>query len=364
MKVPDQPYTLAGFLGYIRDHHDLVFEEDERKKWLKVYTVLHNFSDWQAELFSEAELRKMGDLSEIQLTRDSEIAEGGRDERYYAIEFRKGLLLFFTSAIQEGFEATLGTRIRKTRGVTQAWISPPLFQRVWQSVLERHGGYVYRFTSRRAPLDDTPARLRPAYKRRFSYTGDDGTQVVKELQAEYGVTPESMYLRISPDLVVQLTNLGLFSAREISPLALEIFFGILTMTMDELISTKTTSERLSFDVANMLGEASLPLVASIVAGKIALGTKPLTADLVDDFVSNAEDFSFLDTRVKEGSLGYSATVVDEVKGSVFDVSVTESEISLIPKYNWTFESFIGFLKAVREQLDERATLSLWGGPEG
>jgi hypothetical protein len=173
-----------------------------------------------------------------------------------------------------------------------------------------------------------------------------------------------MYLRITPSLVIQITRSGFFAAKEILPPALEIFLGVLSTVKDELLETKSKSESLRFETPNILGEASLPRVASITAGQILLQGRPLSADVVREFVSNAEDFSFTDYHMIEGSMAFSSTVVDEVKGSVFDISMTEREITMIPKYNTTFESFIGFLNAVREQLDEQATLSIWGLREG
>ena len=365
MKIPYQEYTLESFIQFLKENHDNVFDEEERKKWLKVYGVLHNLEDWRTRLFAPNETRKLGELTEVKIPK-GDVAESNRttDEFYYAVEYRKGLLLFFTSAIQESYKATLEERIQRTRGVTEAWISPGLFQQVWQSTLERYGGYVYRFTSRRAALDDTPARIRPNYSRRFSYTGDDGTQVAKELQDSYGVTPESMYLRIDPSLIVQITNACFFSAREISQVAIQVLFNMLEIVADELLLTKTTSESLRYEIGNMLGEPALPRVASVTAGQIALRGGPLNASMVQEFINNAEDFSFLDQYTKEGSLAFSATVIDEAKGSVFDVSMSENDITMVPKFNTTFESFITFLKAVRDQLDERASLRVWGLTEG
>ena len=359
MRIPEAEYSFESFLEYIKENHDSVYEDEERKKWLKVHTVLHALDDWKSRLFAPSEIRHFGEITEIVIARDKE-----QQESYYAAEYAEGLLIFFSSAVLESYEATLGDRIRKNRGVTRAWISPGLFQTVWQSILSGHDGYVHRFTSRRGSLDDTPSRIRPNYKRRFSYTGNDGTQVVKELQNEYGVAPESMYLRINPELTIQVTTSGYFAAREITPEALTIILESVEMVKDELLETKETSESLRFEVASMLDEETSPRVAAVTAGRIGLRGRPLSAGTVEEFMRNAEDFSFIDFHLKEGSLGFSAAVVDEVKGSVFDVSMTEKEITMIPKYNTTFESFIDFLRTVREQLDEQATLKVWDLPEG
>jgi len=171
-------------------------------------------------------------------------------------------------------------------------------------------------------------------------------------------------MRISPSLTIQMTNSGFFAAREITPEALTILLECIEMIEEELLATKETSESLRFDVMNILGRDALPRIASVTAGRIELKGRPLSAVTLREFMENTEGFSFLDVHLREGSLGFSAAVVDEIKGSVFDVSMSEADITMIPKYNTTFESFIGFLRTVREQLDEQATLKVWGLPEG
>lgn len=364
MRVPDGDYTLATFVEYLLANHDTIFDEDERKKWLKVHGMLHHLGDWKRSLFEESEVRDFGEMAEITINREKLDDGDGREEVYYAGEYRPGFLLFFTSAIQEGYVKTLGSRVRRSRGITEAWIAPLLFQEVWQSILENYGGFVYRFTSRRASLDDTPSRLRPSYSRRISYTGDDGTQAVKELQTEYGVTPESMYLRINPTLILQVTNAGFFAAREITPLVFRILQTILDTTTEELLRTKEVSEGMKFEVESMLGQPDLPLVASITTGRIDLNSKPLSSPAIREFMENAEGFSFIDAYLREGSLGFSAIVVDEAKDTVFDVSISDGMVTMVPKHNTTFESFLSFYRAVTEHLAENATLSIGGAREG
>lgn len=356
LKVPYGNYTFDSFLECLRRNCETVFGEEEKKKWFKVHTVLHTLKDWKRGIFSESEVRDFGDVAEITIVREGNFEEEGKEEVFYGVEYEPGLVLFFTSAILEGYEKTLERRIDRTRGATQAWISSTLFQMVWQSILEHNGGYVHRFTSRRGPLDNTPALTRPSYERRINYTGEDGTQAVKELQTQYGVSPESMYLMIRPDLQVQITNRGFFSAKAASPMGLDILLQFLDLTTGELLESRRETARIRFDVLNAHGDSSLPHVASITAGRITLHGSLLTADLVREFFAKSEEFSFLDTYLEEGSLGASATVVDEIKGSVFDISMTEKEVTLVPKYNTTFESFFLFFRSVAEQLDEGATL--------
>ncbi len=360
MLVPADDYSLDSFVTYLKDNREEVFEEYETKKWLKVHIILHNLDDWPSQLFVGEEVNDFGEISEVNLEREDSSPSTRTRERFYVHEYRSGLLLFFSSTIREGYQKTVLRRIERTRGVTEAWIPPMLFQQVWGRMIEEHGGYVYRFMSRRGSLDDTPAQIRPQHKRRFNYTGDDGTETLKELQELYGVLPQSLYVQVRPDLKIQLKSQGFFSAQEITHEAFSILFEILEQVQEELLQTKQISQRLKYEVRPVLGRTDGPQVASVTAGQIRLYGEDLTPEAVEGFISDMAGFSFLDRSLVEGSLGFSATVVDELKGSVFNVSMSEDEILLIPKHETTFESFLSFYRGVAEQLDDRASLRVWG----
>jgi hypothetical protein len=66
------------------------------------------------------------------------------------------------------------------------------------------------------------------------------------------------------------------------------------------------------------------------------------------------EFSFIDTSIREGSFSFSATVVDDIKGTVFGLSGSTDRMILVPMHRTTFESFIRFYKLVIESLDEEA----------
>ena len=73
----------------------------------------------------------------------------------------------------------------------------------------------------------------------------------------------------------------------------------------------------------------------------------------------ASKFAFIDVFVMQGSLDFSATVIDKQKGSIFDISVDESNILLIPKHETTYESFLNFYRAVVETFDRKATFQVY-----
>jgi hypothetical protein len=82
---------------------------------------------------------------------------------------------------------------------------------------------------------------------------------------------------------------------------------------------------------------------------------PETTFEVDEDIES--DFSFVDAYVSETPLIFNATVIDELKGTVFGISGVENEIALIPKHRTSFESFIKFFSIIAENFDEGAELT-------
>lgn len=373
MQIPRQEYTTETFIQYLKENSEKVFEDDTRKKWLKIYCLLISDDTWHKTLFTQNEIEEMGGVFKITPSPKSESDEDvspddsnddradtddyshGTEEIYYAIEYSPGLLLLFTTANDGKYRASLGDRVEKCRGIAPMWIRPNLFKLFWKKNIEENGGFVYRFMSRRRLLDDTPSRLRGEVKRRFNYTGDDGTQTIEELEEMYGVTPESVYIQVSENLKVHLTNDGFFSAQEASSTAITTFLEYLDEIKEPILKTEKISKSLKFDVVSE--EVSDLKFASITAGIIKLPNKDIDEYAVNKLRAELEkNFSFIDLHVETGSLSFAATVIDENKSSVFDISGCESEIVIVPKYMVTFESLLKFYRGVTESLDKEAEL--------
>jgi len=357
VQLPEGTYTKPAFIDYLLENGEEVAPPDPRHRWLKVYTILSADIKWKDDLFANEEIRELGEITEIRL-RPGRRPEEKRDENYYVMEHAPGLFLFFTTAIKEHYETTLGERLRRTRGITPLWSSPAVFDRQWKYLLSETGGFVQRFMSRRASTDEATGIVRPHYSRRFNYTGDDGTEVMEELREDYGVLPRSIYVKVGAELTVHLTNDGLFSAKIMSRQAFELFFGMMALVRDQVLGLKQTSQDLSYRVESFTeGIAASPRVAAVQAGVIRLVANQLSPDAMihlRDQLNKGGEFSVIDEQLTQGSMGFAATIVDERKGSVFNISASERQIVLVPKYNYTFESFIRFYRAVAEIADSNA----------
>lgn len=351
MKIEERDYSREEFIDYLINHSEEIFEDDKRKRWLKIYCLLISDNKWQDSLFKSDEIIKMGDIFKVIIKSEVDNSE---EWQYYILEYYPGLLLMYTTATDQEYRDSLGRRILKNKGITRMWMRPQLFKTMWKGILMETGGFVYRFTSRRGLFDNTPCKLRPSYKRRFSYTGDDGTETIAEIEELYGAMPESIYMEIDENLKIHITNDGLYSAQEISANALNLFYKYLDEIIDSILDMRYVSTSLRFDV---ISEANLKTV-SIEAGIIRLKEREVDAIVAEKLMESLEDFSFIDIHMETGSLSLTATVIDELKESIFNINASESQILIVPKIRTTFESFINFYRGVVESVDETAEFSL------
>lgn len=351
MQITEKAYTIEEFKNYLIDNSDEIFEGDTRRRWLKIYCILVSDESWQSTLFSNHELIKMGEIFKAIWKAEGEDDD---EEPYYIMEYCPGLLLLYTTATIQDYGKTLGRRIERSLGATKMWMKPKLFEIFWKGILEETGGFIYRFTSRRGPLDTNPCKIRPDYRRRFNYTGDDGTQTLAELEELYGAAPESIYMEINKNLKIHITNDGLYSAQEISADAMNLFFKHLDEIKDSILEMRTVSKSMKFEVVS---EFDIRTV-SIESGVIKLRDSVVDYVMAEKMMDALEEFSFIDLNLEAGSVSLTATVVDEMKGSIFNINASESQILIVPKIRTTFESFIGFYRGIVESVDEYAEFSL------
>lgn len=363
MNIPDSEYSKEEFKEYLIDHSDEIFSDDVRRKWLKIYCVLSD-ENWKKNLFHEKEITRLGEIYRITPTRDTddEADEFGEkvtsndieEEVYYLEEYVPGLLLIYTTANKEQYNKDLGKRIRKSIGTYQMWMKPDIFKEYWRGIIEETKGHVYYFTSRRSVKDTKNCQIRPYYNRRLNYTGEDATQTLEELEELYGVIPVSVYIKITHGLKIHITNEGLFSAQKPSSKALNIFFHHLEKIISKIMDISNTTKSFKYNVVEIDTNFKL---ASFAIGEIQLEREldEVIASQISDYF---DGFSFIDTHIEKGSLSFTATVYDEKKGSVFNISASESRILMIPKFRYTFESFIDFYRNVVEIIDDEARISL------
>ena len=390
MKVAEKEFSLPEFLNYLTENSSEAFKDEGRRRWLKIYCILVTAQSWKNVLFEPGELEQMGEVYRFRPRNwtveapSKEEAESGDSERddeddgevlaigpaeeedggttptdepetYYVAEYRSGLLLLFSTASNESYRRDLGNRIDRSKGATRMWMRPNVYSAFWRGILEETNGYVYYFTGKRRSSRDTPCRIRPNYLRRMNYSGDDANSAIDELREMYGVNPETIYMMVDPSLKLHIQNDGFYAAQVPSPKAVALFLGHLNAVLDEILETSDTSKSLEFEIVDTFSDLK---TASITAGRIHLRDTEIDEGAIESMIHSMTDFSFIDTDISVGSLGMTSTVIDEKKESVFDISATERDIFIVPKFRFTFESFYTFYRGVVETIDEHAEFAV------
>lgn len=158
----------------------------------------------------------------------------------------------------------------------------------------------------------------------------------------------------------------------------DILLELIERIVDEQVRIRNTSEKFNVQAKNISAGGREIRIQRITAGKITLPKTILSQLMIDRMFhpsdsydigeSEMEDeemaetekrFSFVDTYVKEGPLVFAATVIDEDKRTVFGISGSDREMTIIPKHRITFESFIRFYDLVTLSFDYDADLTLF-----
>jgi hypothetical protein len=367
LRIPASQYSLRSFLDYLSENAGEIFETESEGKWLKSYLLYVN-DDWQS-LFLQHSLQKMGDVWHFT------IADEERSADYYVYEWKPGLILCFTGSTKEDYEKTLRRFVTEKRGISEAWISPPLFENLKNHVLTKYSATMYSFISRRSRFSEAIAKIgRQEYNRRMSYSGEDASDVLKETQLMYGTISTRMDFRIGSDKI-QLNRNGMVLIRDVNESTISILLDIIGSVSEELSTIRITSGRFKTSTRTIGLTEHQIIVPTLVAGKITVPNAKFDVKTVkmlfgeaknevdlgksDEETDEFSDFSFIDTYVSDDAVSFSATVVDDRKGTVFGLSAYNGELALIPKYRTTFESFVRFYETIAEDVDGDAHLTMF-----
>ncbi len=357
MKIPPEEYDLDSFIQYVLFHWDEIRDEDKFREELKAICVLTSRSDWIENFLirGEKNVKQFGRIFEITLPYKDRF-ETQKDAVYYAYhDYARNLVtLFTTTDLTDGFRKTADKIIRKTPNIWNLWIRPTFFDKIENLVLAKHPEeQISYFSANRKSFSLIPCQIRPT-DRSIQYRGKDGSETLHEFQHYYGVFPTVVEYNMN-DIVLRVNAEGVFTLKTVNRETFDLFQELLYEIVSEILDLMKTAEELTFSSEKLETERKVLTIPCIEPGEIQMETK-LTMEDAKAMLSFMEKkgFSAIDAMIDEGSLSLSATVTDS-KGSVFDISASESRITLIPKYRTSFDSFLRFFEFITENIDQMAT---------
>lgn len=241
---------------------------------------------------------------------------------------------------------TLLPVIESTPNLHYLWLPPTHFDALKDKILKNKGAYLTYFHGKRLDSTNKDCR-RPRFSRDIRYKGDDAKNAIEEFKFEYGVLPQSIEFVIPDVAKFRINKKGHYA----------LFKGelsyFLTNVIDDFI------QRVARDNKEMENARySITKKDQIDV----LESKKVTFELehsmgfaeFEDFISvmKNNDFGSYNIRLLEGSVIFSANIVDEKKKNIFSVTSNGKQFTVIPKYNSSFTSIMRFHKFLIEQVDE------------
>ena len=358
-------FSFESFLRYLSEDLNSVFRDLEQRNWLKVDLVTAT-DNWQ-QLFQDHNMEKRGEVYYFQMGTNNNPVE------YYVYEIKAGLLIFFSLSKREEYNSTLKTFIRHTRGITNMWFPFTTFESTINFITTRYSANIYSFTARRTLSPNYPAKIRGNVSRYIRYSGSDAGRALSELREIYGVLPTTVDFKIGHDKL-RIKNDGFILIRNINFEILRIVEEIIDQAIAEPIRLRDISKQVLYTAESKWHNFT---ISKLMSGKITFDANldvPYIQQLFrshgDDGMNGIEEdvelprFSFIATKISEHPLSYSATVVDEDKGTVFGISGSSNRLILVPKHKTAFESFINFYRLINESVDESSNLHLFNEQYG
>lgn len=362
MIINEGKYTLKSFCNHLIENSNNLFEDVLRNQ-LKIILLLTETDNWKDYFIRDEiegcfkETSEMGDITKL----EKEYLDSRGDTKiadYYATYYNNSILILFTAVTEEGIEKTLNPIVEKRPGICKMYIYPQNFEGIKDFILSnKENANILSFKAFRKP-DVIKGEIRPEITdREISYKGRDGKETLKEFRKYYGVIPTRMEFEIE-NCHLKIEDDGRFLIYTINEDTFNLIFELVELILIEILNIKNISQKIRFKlIKKQSGELELE-IPEINAGEISLSYK-INASIVEDMIENIKTFSFVDVSIKEGSLSFSISVIDEFKQSVFNLSGSEDTIVIIPKYKSYFDSFMRFYHYFTENIDENSVLSLY-----
>ena len=349
--------TFNSFLEQLAENPSSVFTNLGQRKWLKIDLITYDGS-WQS-LFEPYDLEKQNEMYYFKMQQRKVVVE------YYVYEIETGILIFFSMSNRKDHNTLLNRFIKRTRGITNLWSPFNSFDDTIRFITSKYQAKIYSFTAHNMGSSKLTARIRSDVNRSIKYSGNDSNYSLGELRENYGVLPFMVDFKIESSKI-RITNNGFLLIRNVNLKILRIVEEIIAQSIIEPNRLCNISKQILCKHEKWNGFK----IPKIMSAKIVFNKNPDTVIINELFKTsnfnkfeenvNLPRFSYINANLSDTPLlNYSATAVDEDKGTIFGVSGNSKQLVLIPKHKITFESFFNFYRLINEVIDESSVFLLF-----
>lgn len=351
---------ISGIPETYEDFCRLIVKKENR--YLKILCILTNYESWkppERSLELDYFFRKHGfSIKEFGEGRklSTEYYDRLKDEtipvEYYAYVRSPRLLLCFSTAPAKAIEYTMKP-IFKENGIYYLWLPPSTFEEIRRVVLSDHPyAKITFFSGSRTPSTGFECEIRPDYSRSITYHGEDGMEALKEFTYYYGILPETVGFRVPGVADFQIKHTGMFTLISGD---LNFLFKIIEKAIISTVRIRNIVETSRFDLFP-LETAKKKLQVPYIVPWIIDFSRPFDYDDCENLIQvlAKNDFALYNYVLMSGSVILDSTVADELKKSVFTISMNSNRMVISPRYDTTFDSFLRFLQIITENFDPQA----------
>lgn len=282
---------------------------------------------------------------------------------YFYLDKENKMLYSFTDVKINIIKKIFGKIVNYEPNIYSLFIGASAFYHIIRKIndIDETSECVY-FTAKHLPTYVTKGKNRPTKERTFVYYGTDGDGVdtLFELRDSYGVLPRIMRFRMRDIGVLEIQNIGVFTAykeynSEMSRMKLleiiELMVGRILKQKQILVDSKYTL----IPIKTKYRTFNVPQIKPWL---IKFGSN-FDDDAMDNIFDILKDEDFpIYNYVSEtgGSFRISGMVADGRKNSSFSVRINNEGMLVAPLENCNFDTFMRFYEMVVEYFDPQSEI--------
>lgn len=348
-------------LGEIKGSHEL----DSSIHTLKIYCL--NSELTKEELFYQIKIlygestKFIDDFSVTKLT-----SKSPEDEiTFYSYKDPKNPVIFILSITGKSkIDLAVDKLIKGLPKTYYLWMPLSIFDKLKEEIIDLYDKEEVRidsFSGIRKKHYGLSCDLRPHIERKMLYEGPDGLEVLREVNKLYGVLPRKIGFIINSKIQFSVDHRNTFIIKKGFPY-LGYILNIINLSLEKYSGIQKVLEEVRLEEIEKEGFIDF----NVKPLKLSFSSEKTREDLITFFKLLEADehgegrYCILDPLIVEGSLYFSAMVLDSNKESLFSISGDKNEINILPYSNCGKDSLSRFYEQIDTNLDVNTSISKHG----
>lgn len=275
---------------------------------------------------------------------------------YVFFDDRNHIPLFLTDAKKsDEIPDILFDYLKKTRDLSNLWISPHIMKEIKDDLITQHEDLIITyFSAKRSPNTRTSSHYRANVERSIIYRGIDGKQTLDEMEFYYGVLPKILEIRIPNELSFRIDNKGIITIKEGD---ITSVFDIIEHLVEHIRPLKDAIGTSGYSLTKVgKKQFERPIQTPWSVAFSSSFNESVIPNIQQDIEEDEWDFTLLEHSEISSTSPFSARVIDNMSGSLFDISIHGNGIRVYPVEKTDIGTYMRFFEFVLESVDSMAVV--------